>query len=186
MSPFKQKLKNLWRDRRGSAVVELAISAPLFISLLGASLELGHYLLLHMKAQHAAVAVSDLTTRDDEITEAVVGDIFEAVPAIMSPIDTGENTRVIISAISQAPGEGPRVFWQRAGGGSLSVTSTVGAEGAGIEPPAGIVLRDNETIIMTEFFYEYAPLTFPVIGKQTLVKTSYFRPRLGSLQSIDP
>ncbi len=185
MSRFKRLLARLKRCERGSAVTELALAAPMFLGLLAGTVELGNYLLLNLKAQHAAVAVADLATRDDELSEATLLDIFEAIPSIMDPLPVGDTSRIIVSAISKAENEDPRIVWQRAGGGSFSAASQVGAEGQTISLPAGLSILDNETIIMAEFFYNYEPLTFDVIDQQVIVKTSYFRPRLGSLQNID-
>jgi len=185
MNRFKTFARRLWASTTGSAAVEFALTAPILALVLTGTVELGHFLLLNLKSQHAAVSIADLATRDDELSEATLIDIFQAIPPIMEPIPVGEDSRIIVSGISKNLNEDPKIFWQRSGGGSLTTASTLGTAGQTVTPPAGLTMLDNETIIMAEFFYAYEPLFFPVINPQVIVKTSFFRPRLGSLQKLD-
>lgn len=179
-------LSRFRRDESGSILVELAVSIPLFLTLLTGVVEVGNYLLMTLKVQHTVISVSDLVTRDEDITEGVMADIFQAVPQIMAPFPTGERSVAIVSAISQNEDTPASVFWQRAGGGSYDAASTFGAEGDPVDLPAGLTLRDNETILATEVYYRYEPLVFDFILPKTIRKVAYFRPRIGSLQEIEP
>ncbi|MFC4349041.1 TadE/TadG family type IV pilus assembly protein [Kordiimonas lipolytica] len=186
MNRFRRIIKSICSDQRGAVLTELALSMPLYIVLLMGTVEVGNYLLLHLKLQHTVVAVSDLATRDEEITEAVVADIFEVVPQIMRPFDTETRTIAYVSAISQAEDVPSTIYWQRSGGGNLVHGSDIGDEGDAIDVPAGLTLRDDETILATEIFYSYEPLIFSFLDSYTIRKTSYFRPRIGALQEIQP
>ncbi len=179
-------LSRLRTDERGAILVELAISVPLFLTLLTGVVEVGNYLLMTLKVQHTVISVSDLVTRDEDITEGVMADIFQAVPQIMAPFPTGDRSVAIVTAISQNEDTPASVFWQRSGGGSYEAGSTFGLEGDPVELPAGLTLRDNETILATEVYYRYEPLVFDFIAAKTIRKVSYFRPRIGSLQEIEP
>lgn len=172
------------RDKKGSVSAELALAMPLLITILSGVIEAGNFLLLNMKLQHTTIAMADLATRDDEITEEVLSDIFTAVPAIMEPYSDSNRTSIILSAVSQTEDVSATVFWQRRGGDLTGTVSAIGEEGGAPTLPDILTLRDDETIIIAESFYQYEPLIFDVFGAQTLTKTSYFRPRLGSLQSI--
>ena len=167
-------------------MTELALSMPLYIGLLTGVVEVGNYFLLNLKVQHTVVSIADLVTRDEEISEAVVVDIFQVMPHIMDPYVGGTGSLAIITSVSQTPDEQATVFWQRSGGGSLSVTSDFGAEGEAANLPSLITMRDGETVLATEVFYQYEPLIFSFLPSTTIRRVSYFRPRIGALQEILP
>lgn len=179
-------IARLRRDERGAILAELAFAMPLFVTFLMGIVEVGNYLLVNLKLQHSVVSIADLVTRDEEISEDVMNDIFNAAPQIMAPFEMGEDALVIVSAISQTEDNPASIFWQRAGGGSLAAASDFGIEGEPPTLPDGLAMRDNETILATEIFFSYEPIIFQFIPTQTLRKESFFRPRIGALQSIDP
>lgn len=183
----RQCLRNLWRDEDGAILIEIGLSLPLFLLILMGTVETGNFLLTHLKVQHTVVSVSDLVTRDEKISENVVADIFLAVPQIMAPFHQEDSTLAIVSAISQNEDTPASIFWQRSGGGTLSKSSEFGVEGDTLPTlPGGLSLRDDETILATEIFVTYEPLIFNFFEPQTIYKASYFRPRIGALQEIEP
>lgn len=183
---FARHLWRLRRDECGSILTELALALPLFVTFLTGIVEVGNYLLVNLKLQHSVVSIADLVTRDEEISEDVLADIFNAAPQIMAPFPMGEDALVIISAISQAEDTPASIFWQRAGGGTLAIASEFGIEGEAPSLPDGLTMRDDETILATEIYYSYEPIVFQFIPAQTLRKQSFFRPRIGALQAVDP
>jgi Flp pilus assembly protein TadG len=178
-------LRAFLTDRRGAALMEVAFSLPILMVLLTGTVETGIFLMLNQKLQHSAVAISDLTTRDEEISEATMTDIFNAAPQIMAPFEMDSRARVIVSAAGNDASGNPTIYWQRSGAGNLMQPSLIGAEGGVPSLPADIPIRDNETIVVTEVFFEYQPLFFPVIDPVLLRRTAYFRPRIGALTQID-
>lgn len=186
MNPIKALFYRFKKDEDGAVLTEIALSMPLYLILLSGIFEVGNYLILHMKVQHTVVTIADLVTRDEEISEAVMADIFQVVPQIIAPYSAAEDSVTIVSAVSQTEDVPSSVFWQRAGGGTLSATSEFGAEGDPATLPAGLTMRDNETILATEVFYRFEPLIFPFIPEKTVRRVSFFRPRIGSLQEIQP
>jgi len=184
MSLIRKLLKRLRKNEEGSILTELALSMPLYIGMLTGVVEVGNYLLLNLKVQHTVVTIADLVTRDEEINEAVISDIFKVIPQIMSPYIIGENSVAIITSVSQTEDEAATVFWQRSGGGTLLETSEFGAEGEPASLPGVITMRDNETVLATEVYFRYEPLVFSFLPEQTIRRVSYFRPRIGALQEI--
>jgi hypothetical protein len=77
------------------------------------------------------------------------------------------------------------VFWQEEGAGDLSADSEVGAEGDEATLPADLVLRDGETVIVAEVVFRYERWLLRVIPDTTLRRVAYYRPRLGTLRSLD-
>ncbi|MFC3052509.1 TadE/TadG family type IV pilus assembly protein [Kordiimonas pumila] len=185
MNPIKKIMPRLRHNKEGSVLVEIALSIPIFLGLLTGMVEVGSYLLLHMKMQHTVVAIADLVTRDETINEATMTDIFQAVPQVMAPYNKSADTLMMVSSISQLEDEQPTIFWQRSGGGTLSAASGYGEEGDTATLPADITMRDDETVLVTEIFYRYEPLVFRFLPNQTLKRTAFFRPRIGALQQID-
>ncbi|MBO6505083.1 MAG: pilus assembly protein [Kordiimonadaceae bacterium] len=179
-------VRNLRQDQQGSIIAELAFALPLFVTFLMGIVEVGTYLLINLKLQHSVVSIADLVTRDEEISEDIMADIFNAAPQIMAPFEMGTGAVVIVSAISQEEDVPASIYWQRSGGGTLSVNSEFGIEGEPPTLPAGLTMRDDETILATEIFYNYEPVIFQFIPSQQLRKESFFRPRIGALQAIDP
>lgn len=53
------QLAQFLRDRRGSALIEIAFSIPILLILLAGIVETGIFLMLNQKLQHTAVAISD-------------------------------------------------------------------------------------------------------------------------------
>lgn len=184
MNLIRKILKRLRRNEDGSILTELALSMPLYIGMLTGVVEVGNYLLLNLKIQHTVVSIADLVTRDEEITEAVMADIFQVIPQIMAPYQTGGGSVAIVSSVSQTPDIAATVFWQRSGGGSLLAASDFGIEGELATLPGVITMRDGETVLATEVFFRYEPLIFSFLPSQTIRRASYFRPRIGSLQEI--
>jgi len=184
MSLIRKILKRLCKNEDGSILTELALSMPLYIGMLTGIVEVGNYLLLNLKIQHTVVSIADLVTRDEEITEAVITDIFQVIPQIMSPYVTGEDSVAIVTSVSQTADIAATVFWQRSGGGSLLENSEFGIEGELATLPGVITMRDDETVLATEVFFRYEPLIFSFLPSQTIRRVSFFRPRIGSLQEI--
>ncbi len=179
-----ERLAQFLRDRRGSALIEIAFSIPILMILLTGIVETGIFLMLNQKLQHTAVAISDLTTRDEEIDQATMDDIFNAAPLIMEPFAMAAKARVFVTAAGNDSGRNPTIFWQRTGAGSLLQASGIGIEGGVPTLPPDIPLRDNETLVVTEVYYEYQPVFFSVIDPVRLRRTAFYRPRIGALQAI--
>jgi len=184
MSLIRKFFKRLRKNEDGAILTELALSMPLYIGMLTGIVEVGNYMLLNLKVQHTVVSIADLVTRDEEITEAVIADIFQVMPHIMSPYATGEDSIAIITSVSQTVDIPATVFWQRSGGGSLLANSEFGIEGELATLPNVLTMRDDETVLATEVYFRYQPLIFSFLPEQTIRRVSFFRPRIGSLQQI--
>lgn len=176
--------KSFLKTDKATVSVELGVAMPVLMVILAGMVETGNFILLNLKLQHTTIAMADLATRDDEISDQVIEDIFSAVPQIMTPYSDPTKFAVILSAVSQTEDVSASVFWQRRGGSLIGNASFVGNEGDSPNLPGVLSLDDDETIIIAETFYEYEPLIFEVIGEQIITKTSFFRPRIGSLQAI--
>lgn len=141
---------NAIRDRRGVALIEFALAAPVILLLGIGGVEVGNYVMANLRVSQIAMAVADNAGRvRTSIDEADVTEIMIGAMTMGEPLSLGANGRIILSDLEQrttttgANGKGPvsatnpngyrQWFrWQRCAG-ALSVTSSLGGptDGAG-------------------------------------------------------
>jgi hypothetical protein len=83
-----------------------------------------------------------------------------------------------------------KVAWQRRSAGAFAATSKIGAQGGTATLPAGLVIRTNETIVISESFYRFEPMFAPSnftswLDAETTYHQAFYRPRFGALTTID-
>jgi Flp pilus assembly protein TadG len=177
----------LVRCAAGNVAVEFALAVPVLLFLMMGSAEMARFVLLHQKLDRVATTVSDLVSRAETISESQVVDIFTAVDQVAEPFDFTDLGVVIVSSITNTDGTGPVIAWQRSGGGAYSATSALGAEGATPVLPSDFVVREGETAIISEVYYDFTPfLSSLIVEPQVIYRTARNRPRLGTLDTIDP
>jgi Flp pilus assembly protein TadG len=188
MSRRLSHLLSAWRDCRGAIAVEFAVVAPVLVALMIGTFEVTRYVLLHQKLDRMAVAASDLVAQGETITVAQLSDIFAATELIAEPFAIGADGVVIVSSVYRATGTSTtKVAWQRTGTGSLPATSTVGLQGADATLPAGFTLKEGESVIVAEVFYQFRPMFAPnLVPSKRLYHRAVFRPRRGTLNAIAP
>ena len=177
----------LFDNVRGNMTVELAVFAPVLLSIVVGSFELGRLILVHLKTQNAAASVADLAGRGETLPMAQVQDLFAAAQQIMQPFDLATYGKVILSGVSADVADAPRVLWQVAGGGNLVATSAIGALGAAATMPDSLPMRAKETVVVAEVFYLYGLLPPTEENPGTVIRhAAFFRPRLGDMRSLAP
>ncbi|MEM7041536.1 MAG: TadE/TadG family type IV pilus assembly protein [Pseudomonadota bacterium] len=174
------------RFDRGNVAVEFALALPVLLMLLLASAELGRYVLLNQKIDRVAVTMSDLVARAETISEAELDDIFDAAAHVAEPFDLSGSGRVIISSVTNEDGDGATVAWQRSGGGSLIKTSEVGTEGETADLPDDFAVREGETAIISEVFFDFEPfVSETIVSPRVIYRRAHHRPRLGTLDTVE-
>jgi TadE-like protein len=172
--------------RAGNVVVEFALAAPVLMMLTLASAELARFVILHQKMDRVATTVSDLVSRAETINETEMADIFLAIGEVASPFDLADLGVVIVSSVTNPDGNGAIVAWQRSGGGAYSASSHLGAEGDDAVLPDGFEVRQGETAIISEVFYDFTPfLSELIVEPQEVYRSAHHRPRLGTLEEIE-
>jgi Flp pilus assembly protein TadG len=188
--PYSLRLLRL-RDARagvgvaGNVAVEFALTLPVLLLLMLGSAEMARFVILHQKVDRVAVTTSDLVSRAETIKESELDDIFAAAEFVAQPFDLPGLGIVIVSAITNEDGSGARVAWQRSGGGFASHTSQIGTQGGAATLSADFEVREGETAIIAEVFYDFEPfLSELIVEPQTLYRRAHHRPRLGTLEEI--
>jgi Flp pilus assembly protein TadG len=168
----------------GNVAVEFALCLPVLMLLMLASAEMARFVILHQKVDRVAVTTSDLVSRAETIKESDLVDIFIAAGQVAEPFDLPSLGIVIVSAITNN-GSGARVAWQRSGAGAASHTSQIGTQGGAATLSADFEVREGETAIIAEVFYDFEPfLSELIVQPQTLYRRAHHRPRLGTLTEI--
>ncbi|MEM8947830.1 MAG: TadE/TadG family type IV pilus assembly protein [Pseudomonadota bacterium] len=171
---------------RGNVVVEFALALPVLLLMLLASAELGRYVLLNQKIDRVAITMSDLVARAETISETELDDIFNAAAHVAEPFDLSSSGRVVISSVTNDDGEGATIAWQRSGAGSFLKASEVGTEGESADLPADFDVREGETAIISEVFFDFEPfLSELIVSPRVIYRRAHHRPRLGTLDSVE-
>jgi len=169
----------------GNVAVEFALTLPVLMLLMLGSVEMARFVILHQKVDRVAVTTSDLVSRAETIKEAELDDIFEAADFVAQPFDLPNLGIVIVSAITNEDGSGARIAWQRRGNGAASHASQIGTQGGAASLSADFEVREGETAIIAEVFYDFEPfLSELIVEPQTLYRRAHHRPRLGTLEEI--
>lgn len=179
-------LRRLRRDRRGAILVEFAMTFPILVTLILGGLETGRYVLLQQKLHGVAVSMADLVSQAETLTTAELDNLFAAVGHMTRPFNLGADGVVIVSSVSASDGNPPVINWQRAGGGTGTTGSALGAAGDDANLPPNLLVRDGETVIVAEVYYNFTPfLGGKFLSPSELFNQAFYRPRFGALTSLD-
>lgn len=183
-------LRSLTRDESGLAYLEFAIATPFLLALLMGAVEMTRYILIVQKVEKISVTISDVVAQGHTVTTSQLDNVITAAAEIMNPYEFGPRGYVIITSVKQSgnysAANPPRVNWQYRGGGGWLQNSRVGSPGTSATLPNNMTLFDKDNVIVTEVFYNYAPLitTHGVLTGTALYKIGVFKPRLGDLSTL--
>jgi Flp pilus assembly protein TadG len=136
-------LTRLARERRGVAMTEFAITAPVMLLLGIGGIEMANYMMANMRTSQIAMAVADNAGRvRTTIDEADISELMIGAMKMGAPMNFAANGRIILSDLEQRTNKlgtggtgtvtatNPNGFrqwirWQRCAG-ALSVTSSYG------------------------------------------------------------
>jgi Flp pilus assembly protein TadG len=178
-------LKRLARDTRGIAASEFALILPILVMFSAGTIEYSRLILLTQKLQSGSFILADLTARDRTLSEDQLENIFLAINNIIQPFEFDTLGRAIVSSVGVTAGN-PRVNWQRSGSGGLAATSEIGNQGGAATLPDDLDIVAGETIIAAEVFYSFEPLFGIGLAPRTIHRVAYYKPRLGSLETLLP
>lgn len=183
---MRQFLARLRRDAAGVSALEFALILPILVMFSAGTVEFGRLILLTQKLQNGSFILADLTARDKTICEEQLDNIFLALDDLVQPFDVAANGRAIVTSVKGDAVDDPIIQWQAGGAGSYSAESVLGAPGEIADLPDLLSISDGETIIVAEVFYAFEPLFGLNTAARTLHKVAYFKPRLGTLDTLPP
>jgi len=187
MSHITKRIKRafLYGKERGVAAVEFALMMPVWILLFLGVSDGAFYLLMCEKIDRIAYSVTDIVTQYKVVTLADLNDISLAASQLMQPFSfsSGEGV-LIVSSVYQAVGDQPRIMWQYSyPQGQAFQSSKLGSIGAVAALPSGLIMNDNENVIISEVYYHYDPLFIVagIFGSSTVYRYAVYKPRLSPL-----
>ncbi len=179
-------IKKLIRATAATAAIEMGLALPVMMLLVTGGFEMTRYIIIEQKISKTASTMPNLVSMLTSINESQMTAIWSAVPHLMDPYNNTADFTVIISSVTY-DGTNKVISWQRSGGGTLAATSKIGTAGGTPTLPSSFTMYANDNVIIGEVFYNYKPLIAPkIVGAQTIYMVQYYKPRLGSLDVINP
>lgn len=168
----------LFSDRRGVAAAEFALIAPALIFLIMGVFEMSFRFRASEEATRYVHQVADIVSRETDLTEADLQELYEASIFMMKPLETTENLDLDISSVGFIGDDAtPDILWRRVAGTEVSF-SLEDTEGMGIEDESVIRVgvRYNYQSVLTELFGG---------GSMAIEKSAYARPRIERKVALD-
>ena len=173
------------RRTDGVAASELALIMPILLLLMLGGFEISRLVWLEVKLDRVVVSMGDLVARLTAVNTTTMTNLFTAVNQIARPFPTGASSLVIVSSISLDAANNPKLNWQSKGGGTLAGASRVAPCSGTITLPAGLTLQAGDVLIVSEVLYSFVPATAQgIVSPMTRYKNAYFRPRTGTLSTL--
>jgi TadE-like protein len=174
MIPFLR----LFTDRRGVAAAEFALIAPALIFLIMGVLEMSFRFRASEEATRYVHQVADIVSRETELTEGDLQELFDASIFMMKPLDTTDDLDLDISSVGfEGTDAEPAILWRRVAGTEVSFDLPE-TQGMGIE---------DESIIRVGVRYSYQSVLTELFGggAMAIEKSAYARPRVERKVSLD-
>lgn len=192
----------LWRERRAIAMLELALSLPLFLGFVLAGLEFANWVMANNRTQRLASMTADLVAQSGVglvgASEKQIYDLFSAIDITAQPYDLRNFGRVVISSVKGTDDDVDgvienRFLWQRFDGNYIAAPPLLGC--ARTNPlallPAGRVLPLDEILFHVQVTYDYQPLfsrrPFGWLNLSTAItRSATYRARSTQFQTPSP
>ena len=180
--------RELWKDIGGVALIEFAVALPFLILLILGGVDLVRFVITNQTLGRVTGFVGDFVAREEFLTSDSFAEFFAAAQLIAAPLEMSTKGRLVITGVRGGTDGNPvnaRILWQRAGGGTLVVSSGLGGVGEKPDLPSPIALADGQGLIVTEVFFRFDPLFLPdLVAGRVLSIRSFHRPRLVNLLEI--
>ncbi len=176
-------LKRLFNNEKGIVSVEVAAATPILAMMALSCVEVTSFVLFNQKMDRAVTAMGDLTAQAKGLTVADVANLYDAAEYIMRPYDLDTTGAIIVTSISTPAGGTPTVNWQW---NSAATASQFGGSGSAASLPAGFIVREGESVIVSEIYADYDPIALSqFFADETYYQYSIFRPRFDALVALD-
>jgi Flp pilus assembly protein TadG len=171
-------LTRLFRDRRGVAAAEFALIAPALIFLIMGVLEMSFRFRATEEATRYVHQVADIVSRETDLEQADLQELFDASVFMMQPLDTTNDLDLDVASVGfEGADAEPTILWRRVAGTEVSFDISE-TQGMGIE---------DESIIRVGVRYNYQSVLTELFGGGSIVieKSAYARPRIERKVALD-
>lgn len=174
-------LARLRRAEDGVAAIELALFAPLLCLILLGGFDVARFVNIRSGVDKVGFSVADVTAQYKELSSAAMTQVFKITGSSLTGYVSGTNGVTILTSV-YLDNKKPKVKWQCYSASGNKWISKIGAEGAAAAVDASLITDPNDTLMVSEIFYEFKPVfgTFFTAGFP-IYSASVYRPRLGTL-----
>ncbi|MGI4850868.1 MAG: TadE/TadG family type IV pilus assembly protein [Janthinobacterium lividum] len=178
--------KKYIRSTKGSVLVEFALIVPVMVLLFVGIFELSNYILLNNKLVRAAGVIGDMITRQN-MTRSLLVNNLKTANDVLKPFDFNKYGSIVSTQVQNiGMTTDPTkmiISWQQNYNGGISLLGAIGNIPKNL--PGDVSVIKDQTIIVTEIFYQYKPLVFEsFFPTKTLYRASVFVPRSGSMNVL--
>jgi len=165
-------IRNCLRCRRGSAMTEFVLIAPMMALLFTGAVESTRLLRLDRKLQNAAYATADLVTHKPTLNDERMADILFAADLVMQPFAV-DGMSLGVSSVVFDPDDGTAsIDWSESLRGGTVPDAVTDAEGMG--PP-------GDSVVIVRATYDFVPIFGAfVFGSFSIEEKAFARPRRSS------
>lgn len=168
-------IRNFCRDKSGLALIEFALTLPIFMGLGFYGTEVANLAITQMKVSQIALNMADNASRigtldstfgTKAVLESQINDIFQAADLQAGRFNVYGQGRAVVSSLEMNQDGGQTIVWQRCKG-YKGDASAYGEQGdgekgksfMGMGPAANRIAASPGTAVMfVELYYEYEPL----------------------------
>lgn len=179
-------LKSHAKNDSGAAVVETVIVLPILITVVALVFEMGMFILLESKLVRMSGVITDAITRQN-LTPAALTGLMDTANTVTTPFNFNLNGKMVVSQVRNNGQTtniaNMRISWQYSKNGGVSLLGTVGGRPSNL--PGNVSVIQEQTMVITEVFYQYSPLIFKdYLSVRSLYVTAVFVPRSGDMNAL--
>jgi Flp pilus assembly protein TadG len=161
--------KKLRSDRQGSVVAEVAIMAPLLVTMMFGVVEITQFLRAEQKLAHTTEMLASMVAENTPLTPAILTDMCSGASQAMAPF----NASSFGAGIASVTNTNGVITTDWSSGGACPGNTVPDVTNA-----AALVPNSTDSVIVVSGSYQYSSfINLFVTGSITLTQTAYARPR---------
>lgn len=175
-----------FKDDKGVAFIETALVLPFLILIISGIFEYANYALINNKLVRAAGVIGDMVARQNLNRSNLIA-IMQTADKIIQPFNNTTNAQVVVSEIYNSKFSTDTskmvISWQQQINGANSRLGTPG--NVPVNLPNNITVINDQSLIVTEVFFNYTPRVFKsIFGIKLLYKVSVYTPRSMNMNTL--